>query len=73
MHLVLGTAPNTPSALLAIADEVIDETARLRCWPHSCVCDAACCGAAAKVRRKSCSHDPDSVLVCDIDLLGRAA
>jgi hypothetical protein len=30
----------TPLALLAIADEVIDEAARLRCWANDCVCDA---------------------------------
>ena len=47
MHVVLGTARTAPSALLAIAEEVIDEAARLRCWPNDCVCDAACCGAAA--------------------------
>jgi hypothetical protein len=44
---MLGTARTAPSALLAIANEMIDEAARLRCWPNDGVCDAARCGAAA--------------------------
>jgi hypothetical protein len=43
---------HAPSALLAIADEVIDEAARLRCLANDCVCDAAFCGASAEKRTK---------------------
>jgi len=39
--------PNAASALIAIAEKVIDALARLRCWPNDRVCDAACYAAAA--------------------------
>ena len=37
-----------------IADEVTNAPVRLRCWPNDCVCDTACCGAAASKDETYC-------------------